>query len=283
MAITNFVPEIWSAKSLAAISRKSVALAVTNNDYEGDIANAGDTVNITAFDDPTVNAYVAHTDITVEDVDDTTLALLIDQQNYVSFEVDDVEKAQSLGGVLAKQTLRGAYRLANTMDVNVLSVMGLGASASAPDHQIAEATISTATDAYDALVDWGVMLDDADVPEWDRFAIITPAFHGLIRKDSRFIASGDEAGAALRRNGVIGEAAGFVLHKSNNLPDGPGAGAGKSIITGSQAATTLAQQIVSMKAFEQEKRFNEAVKGLHVFGRKVLRPEFLVSADVIVA
>lgn len=285
MAVTNFVPTIWSARILAALSRASVANAITNRDYEGEIRRAGDTVKITNFVDPTIGTYTKHTDITIEDVDDATQSLLINQQKYFAFEVDDIEKAQAVNGgaVLAVATQRAAYGLKNVYDQYVLTQMAAGASAASPDHQIAEATISTAAGAYDALVDWSVLLDQADIPEEDRFAVITPALYGKLLKDDRFVAAGDEAGAAVRRNGHVGEAAGFRIYKSNNLPDGAGAGAGKAMIAGVTTATTVAEQIVSVEAGRMEKRFADFVKGLHVYGTKVTRPTGLVVADVIVS
>lgn len=285
MATTNFVPDIWSARILTMLSRKHVAAGICNRDYEGDIKGAGDSVKITSFVDPTIGTYTAHTDITVEDIDDATRALLIDQQKYFAFEMDDVERAQvvNAGGAMSEVTKRAAYGLANTLDAFVLTTLGAGASAAAPDHQIAEATISTPSTAYDALVDWGVLLDQADIPEDDRWAVVTPAFHGKLLKDDRFVKAGDDASATTRANGRVGEAAGFSVHKSNNLPDGPGAGAGKLLLAGYNGACTLAEQIVSVEAARMEKRFADMVKGLHVYGAKVNRPTGIVAADVIVS
>ena len=285
MAVTNFIPDIWSARILTALSRSAVAAGVVNRDYEGDIARGGDSVKITNFTDPTIGTYTKHTDITIEDIDDATQALLIDQQKYFGFELDDVEKAQAVNGgaVMAIATQRAAYGLKNVLDQFIFTTMAAGASAAGPDHQVAEATINTAAGAYDALVAWSVLLDNADIPEEDRFAVITPAFHGLLLKDDRFVKAGDDPSAASRANGRVGQAAGFEIMKSNNLPDGAGAGAGKAMIAGSRMATTLAEQIVSVEAGRMEKRFADFVKGLHVYGAKVTRPSGLVVADVIVA
>lgn len=285
MAVVNFVPDIWSARILTALSRNSVAAGIVNRDYEGDVKSAGDSVKITNFVDPTIGNYTKHTDITVEDIDDATQSLLIDQQKYFAFELDDIERAQSVNGgaVMAEATKRAAYGLKNTLDAFLLTTLAAGASAAAPDHQVAEATISTASDAYVALVNWGVLLDQADIPEEDRFVVVSPAFHGLLLKDDRFVKAGDDIAAATRLNGRVGEAAGFSVHKSNNLPDGPGVGAGKSMIAGYRGACTLAEQIVSVEAARMEKRFADMVKGLHVYGAKVTRPTGLVVADVIVA
>jgi hypothetical protein len=285
MATTNFVPDIWSARILTALSRKAVAGGIVNRDYEGDVKRSGDSVKITSFVDPTIGSYTVHTDITVEDIDDATRSLLIDQQKYFAFELDDVERAQvvNAGAAMAEVTKRAAYGLANTLDAFLLTTLAAGASASAPDNQVAEATISTVTDAYVALVDWGVLLDNADTPEDERFVVVTPAFYGKLLKDDRFVKAGDAQSAATRENGYVGQAAGFNIYKSNNLPAGPGAGAGTSMIAGHRSACTLAEQIVSVEGARMEKRFADMVKGLHVYGAKVTRPTCLVSADVIVS
>lgn len=285
MALSNFIPDLWAANLLVNLEKRSVATAICNRDYEGLIRGAGDSVKLTSLADPTIGSYTVHTDITIEDIDDATQSLLIDQAKYFAFELDDIERAQAVdgAGALAEQTRKAAYLLADTLDTAVLSAIGTGASAAAPDHQVAEATINTAAGAYDALVNWSVLLDGQNVPEFDRYAVVSPAFYGLILKDSRFVGSGDAVGASVRANGRVGQAAGFDLYKSNNLPAGPGAGAGTSMIAGYRGACTLAEQIVSVEAARMEKRFADMVKGLHVYGFKVTRPKALVSADVIVA
>jgi hypothetical protein len=283
MAVTNFVPDIWSARILMNLSRTSVGVGVCNQDYEGD-TTVGDSVKITSITDPTIGTY-SGADITTEAITDATQALLLDQKKYWSLYLDDVERAQAVNGgaILAAAVDRASYGLSNTMDAYVLSVIGAGASASAPDHQVAEATISTTTDAYDNLVTWAGMLDSADVPPESRYAVITPALYAKLLKDSRFVAAGDVQSAETRGNGLVGRAAGLEIFKSNNLPDGPGAGAGKLMLVGSRYATTMAQQIRSTEAFRLEKKFGDGVKGLHVYGCRVTRPTAIVAADVIVS
>lgn len=283
MAVTNFVPDIWSARILTNLSRTSVGAGICNRDYEGD-AGSGDSVKITSITDPTITAYTG-ADMTPEDIDDATRSLLLDQKQSFNFYLDDVERAQSVnGGAIMQEAIdRASYGLANVLDSYVLSAIGSAASASNPDHQVAEATISTATGAYDALVAWSVLLDSADVPSEQRYAVVTPGFYGLILKDSRFVAPGDAAGAITRANGLVGMVAGFEVYKSNNLPDGPGAGAGKLMLAGSRYATTLAEQVRSVEAYRVEKKFADGVKGLHVYGAKVTRPTAVVAADVIVS
>jgi hypothetical protein len=283
MAIANFVPEVWSAELLVALEKALVYAApgVVNRDYEGEIAEYGDTVHITALADPTVGDYTPHTDITIEDVDDTTQALLIDQSKYFAFEVDDVEKrqARSGGAVLTEQARKAAYKLRDVADQFVAGLMGTNVSAG---NILAEATLATPAAAYEKLVDLGVLLDEDDVPTENRFVVITPKFHGLLLKDDRFVAAGDSAGATTRANGMVGEAAGFSVRKSNNAPNGPGAGAGKFILAGSSMATTYAEQIAKTEATRKEKGFADIVKGLHLYGGRVVRPTALAAADVII-
>ena len=66
MAITNFIPEVWSAAILEALRAKLVFPSLCNRDYEGDIREAGDTVHITGYDDVTVRKYVRGQAITVD-------------------------------------------------------------------------------------------------------------------------------------------------------------------------------------------------------------------------
>src|SRR5690606_25295609 len=234
---------------LVALEKSLVYAApgVVNRDYEGEISQFGDTVHVTTLADPTVGTYTPHTDITIEDVDDSGQTLLIDQAKYFAFEVDDVERRQARNGgaVLTEQARKGAYKLRDTADQFVATTMAAGVAGS---NVIGEQTINDPTAAYDLLVDLSVMLDENNVPEEGRWVIVTPAFHGLLRKDDRFIATGDAQAAAVRTNGIIGEAAGFTVRKSNNAPDGPGEGAGKLIIAGYVGATSYAEQINSVEA-----------------------------------
>jgi hypothetical protein len=283
MAISAFKPEVWNANLLVTLEKSHVYAApgVVNRDYEGDIANYGDTVHITSLAEPTIGTYTPHTDITIEDVDDSDTTLLIDQSKYFAFEVDDVEKRQAFNGgrVLTEQARKAAYKLRDVADAYVAGLMAAGIDAG---NLVAEQTLATPSAAYDLLVDLGTILDEDNVPDAGRWAVVTPAFYGLLLKDDRFVGTGDAQAAATRTNGMVGEAAGFSIRKSNNAPDGPGAGAGKLIIAGYNGAVTYAEQINKTEATRKEKGFADIVKGLHLYGSKVIRPTGLAAADVII-
>ncbi|RMB81284.1 coat protein [Streptomyces shenzhenensis] len=285
MAISAFIPEVWAAELLVALEKSHVYAApgVVNRDYEGDISSFGDTVHIVSLAEPTVGTYTKHTDITIEDVDDSDQTLLINQSKYFAFEVDDVEKRQAKSGgkILSEQARKAAYKLRDVADQYVAGLMAAGVDAG---NLIAEAdaTLTTPAAAYDLLVDLGVLLDDSDVPEESRWVAVTPAFYGMLKKDDRFVATGDAQAAMTRVNGIVGEAAGFSIRKTNNAPDGPGAGAGKLIIAGYSGAVTYAEQINKTEATRKEKGFADIVKGLHLYGSKVVRPTGLAAADVVI-
>ena len=283
MAVTNFVPDIWSARILTNLRNTSVASGICNRDYEGD-TTVGDSVKITSITQPTIGDYTG-ADITMEAITDATRSLPLDQKKYFDFMLDSVERAQSVNGgaILAAAIDEASYGLSDTMDAYVLDLIGAGVSTSSPDHLLTQAAIDTAAEAYDLLVRMAALLDEANAPQQNRWAVVSPSFYGLMLKDSRFVAAGDAAGAATRANGIVGQAAGLQIHKSNNLPDGSLStnNTSKLILAGSTYATTLAEQIRDVVPVEPEKRFGQGVKGLHVYGAKVTRSTAIVAADCV--
>ena len=115
-------------------------------------------------------------------------------------------------------------------------------------------------------------LDEANVPEEGRFLVVSPALHGRVRKLDEWVGVGDMASEIARTRGLIGEIAGLPVYKSNNLPAVTDAAAtGGLALAGYRGATTFAEQIVSVEGARMEKRFADMVKGLHVYGAKVVR------------
>jgi N4-gp56 family major capsid protein len=281
MAVTNFVPDIWTAKILVALRKKAVAGGLVNRDYEGEIRRQGDSVKITSISDVTIGTYTPHSDITFEDIDDATRSLLIDQAKYFAFELDDVERAQAVnGGAVMNQAIDNAtYQLRDVLDAFLLTTMNTAIQGTGNDLGTI-AIHTTKQNLYDAFVDLSVTLDEDNVPEEGRWAVVSPSLHGRLLKLDSFIQAGDSASPLARLNGFIGEVAGLSLFKSNNLPAVTDAAAtGGLAIAGHSSATTLAEQIVSTEAVRLEKRFADGVKGLHVYGAKVVRTTALAVAE----
>ncbi|WP_199546225.1 N4-gp56 family major capsid protein [Streptomyces sp. N35] len=289
MAVTTFVPQVWGAAVLTALSESLTygSERCTNRDYDGDVSEYGGSVKITTAGDVTIGDYTAYVPYTPAQASTTTVDLPINQRKFWNFMLDDVDRAQvrNDGDLIGKLSARAAHQLRNTADKYVAAQMAAGV---AVGNQIAEQTIAPTAfvDAYDkVLLPLRQKLSDASVPTEGRFLVVTPAFHNLLLKDSRFIAAGDGTSAEVRQNGYVGRAAGFDIFETTaaNAPDGPGAGAGKLIVAGHPSATTYAEQISKVEAVRMTDRFTDQMRGLHMYGALVIRPTALATADVVVS
>ncbi|WP_329393132.1 P22 phage major capsid protein family protein [Streptomyces albidoflavus] len=280
MAVSSFVPEVWGAAVLTALDEALAygSAGVTNRDYEGEVSEYGGSVTINTAADPAIETYVPYAAMTGGQAATTSQVMNLDQRKAFSFDLDDVERAQSRddGDLVGKLSARAAHKLGATADAYIA---GLMAAAVTPGTEV---TPATPADAYDLLVDLRTELSENDVPTDGRWAVVTPAFYALLLKDSRFTATGDAQAGLTRSNGVVGQAAGFTVLESNQAPAGPGEGAGRLIIAGHALATTYADQVTKTEAVRLPDRFVDRVRGLHVYGAKVVRPEALAARDVIV-
>lgn len=276
MAITRFRPQIWSAMLLSALEKALVygAPEVVNREYEGEVAAAGDTVRITSISDPTISDYTPNsTTITPEELHDAQRSLVIDQAKSFAFQVDDVDARQARGDVMPEAMRRAGYKLRDTMDQYIASLYTGVQSA----NNLGTLTIDSGDDAYNMLVDLGVKLDEANVPTEGRYVIVPSWVHGYLQKNTNFINAEKSAdGGAALRNGVIGEAAGFSIRKSNNCPNPTGDD--YAVLAGVNSAITFAQQINKVEAYRPEASFSDAVKGLSLYGAKLIRPEAIAVA-----
>jgi N4-gp56 family major capsid protein len=278
MAINNFIPQVWSAALLQNLHKTLVygQLGVINRLYEGQIRQQGDTVKITAIGPVSVSDYAKNTDIGgAETLSDAQTVLVVDRQKYFHFFIDDVDDAQAAGDVLEEAMRESGYALRNAADQYLATLMTDGASS---DNYIGSSG-SPKTDlgsegaAYEYLVDLSVTLDETDTPEEGRWAVVPPWFHGELLKDERFVRAGTAQSDDILRNGLVGQAAGFTIFKTTNVPIT--GGTVYKVLAGIGMATTYAEQIVSVEAYRPEKRFGDAMKGLHVYGAKVIRPSQL--------
>ena len=274
MAITTFIPEIWSARLLYALDNAHVATNLVNRNYEGVIANQGDTVHINSIGAVTVKDYTKNTNIADPEVLTTSDQTLdIDQAKYFNFQVDDVDKAQISGEIIDTAMGRSAYALADVSDAFLLKTIANGAASSNKIGAKATLTALTASNVYENIVKMRTLLDKANVPTTGRTIVVPPEVYALLLLDDRFAKSGSDSGQNALLNGMVGRVAGFDVFMSNNCVSGADGGSGSTpyfVITAQvAAATTYAEQIIKTEAYRMEKRFADAVKGLHVYGAKV--------------
>ena len=273
MSINNFIPTVWSARLLMGLDKAHVYGALINRDYEGEIKEKGNTVKINSIGEVTIGDYVKNSDMSApEELNGSPQVLEITQGKYFNFQLDDVDKAQQTPKLMDKAMNRSSYALNDVSDRYIASFYTDAAAANLIGSD-ASPVVPTVSNAYDHLVDLGVKLDEANVPSDGRWVVIPAWFHGLLQKDSRFVAVGTSKSDEVLRNGRIGEAAGFTVHKSNNVPNI--AGTKFKIMAGHSLALSFAEQIVSVEAYRPEKRFADAVKGLHVYGGKTVVPQAL--------
>jgi N4-gp56 family major capsid protein len=275
VAVTNFIPEIWSARLLDSLQKSLVygAPDIINRDYEGEIANVGDTVHIVSVGRPTINDYVPNvTVITPEELTDADQILRIDRSKYFAFKIDDVDARQAKPGVMQKAMQEASYGLRDVADQYIAGLY----TGVAPTNAISTTTITSAN-AYDKLVDLGVKLDESDVPAEGRWVVIPPWYHGMLQKDNRFIDASASGTTATLRNGTVGTAAGFTIRKSNNTPlvntDN------NVVIAGVKGAWSYAEQIDKTEAYRPENSFSDAIKGLHLYGAKLVIPQMIATLE----
>jgi N4-gp56 family major capsid protein len=274
MAVTTFIPELWSARLLYALEKAHVATNLVNRNYEGEISNHGDTVHINTIGAITVKSYTKNTDIADPEVLSTTdQTLVIDQSKYFNFQVDDVDKVQAAGELVDTAMGRAAYALADVSDAYLLGVIAAGAAAGNTIGSAAAPVALTASNVYENIVKLKTKLDKANVPNTGRTIVVPPDVHSLLLLDDRFAKSTATAGQEALINGLVGRIAGFDVYMSNNVKTGTGTDTGKTpyfeITAQITDATTYAEQIIKTEAYRMEKRFADAVKGLHVYGAKV--------------
>ncbi len=272
----QFIPTVWGGRLLVALEKALVygQANVSNRIYEGEIQEVGNTVKIASIGDVTIGNYTKDTDISSPEIlTDSDQSLLIDQSKYFNFYVDSIDRAQQNVNILDEAMRRSAWALREKADTFLAGVMEAAVPTANKIGSVTTPKVPTKDDAYEHLVDLGVLLDESNVPLENRFVIVPAWFHGLLLKDERFVKSGSFRSDAALVNGEVGEAAGFRILKSNNVPNTTATK--YKIIAGHSIATAYVEQIVDLQNYKPEKRFGDAVKGLHVYGARVVRPTAL--------
>jgi len=293
-----WVPEVYSKNVQMFFRKASVAEAITNTDYTGEIAAFGDTVNIIKEPTITVYDYTRGADTTQTKLTDQELVLVVDQAKAFKFKVDDIEKKMSHINWIDVASKSAAYSLKDTFDSNILTYIVANVSASSPD-MILGADDATAddlpdlganesvylgygtgkTDPLDLMSRIARMFDEQNVPEEGRWFLAGPKFYEVLAAASSKLMSVDfNAGQGSIRNGLVssGLLRGFTMYKSNNMPAATYAEG--IVLAGHMSAVATAGSLIQTESFRDQSSFSDVVRGLHVFGRKVLRPEALAMA-----
>ena len=307
----NFAPEIFSQKVLKFFRRASVVEDITNTDYAGEIENFGDTVRIIKEPTVTVSSYTRGSVVNAQDLADDQLTMVVDNANAFAFKIDDIEERHSHVNFEALATSSGAFALKRKYDANVLQAISDGAGIAGADDASLSGGLTTTNSALgtasapinvetnDAGINLMLLmartLDDQSVPEENRWFVAPPVFYEKMFQAGNKIAEVQVTGDATSplRNGLAlpGTLAGFRCYKSTALNStagtdqvtlsGVATDASENIVlAGHMSSTSTASHIAKTEVVRSTESFSDVIRGLHVFGRKVLRPEAVVRGVI---
>lgn len=293
----TFIPEVWSGKLIEKFYDATVLGAIANTDYEGEIKNQGDTVNIRQRPDITISNYQANQDLTIERPGAAIVQLLIDQGKYFNVALDDVMEIQADIDQLSIWAEDAAEQMKIAIDTDVLDFLhNVAAVGNGYDDIPAANKGSTAgrisgdidlggnallanavtvdnggTNAspIEYILRCGQVLDEQNIPETGRWMVIPAWLAARIKNSDLRDASLAGDGTSILRNGRLGMIDRFTLYVSNLLLDTETAGA-FPILFGTNAALTFAAQFTKLETIRSERSFSNLLRGLQVYGRKVV-------------
>ncbi len=270
MALTNFISTVWSETLLSQMDKKYIAVANCNRDFEGDIKGRGDRVKICGVGDINIFDYTKNVDFesTAQELSDSVKTLVIDQAKAFNFQIDDIERAQTNPKLMDAAVRNAAAALANTADQYVFSLCSkAGSSISAA---------ATIDNVIPLILDARTKLLKKNVYDPGEIVIeVSPEVSNLILKSKINISNEDTA----LETGCIGSIAGCKVFVSNNIVID---GNVHKCIARSKRAIAFAEQLSEIDAYRPEKRFADAVKGLHLYGAAVIYPNEMVRLDLTV-
>ena len=272
MAITNFIPTIWSENLLTSLDKQYIAVANCARDYEGEIKNKGSVVKICGVGDIIVGNYTKDTDMSSpQALSDTVMELKIDQAKFFNFQIDDVDKAQCTPKLMEAAMKSAAAAMANEADKYVYGLYDDAARV------VYHSDINDGK-LLDSIIHAREILYENNVTDSSNIVFeVSPAVASIILKENLAITNSVEN----FENGYIGSVAGCKIYVSNNVVtdvDDFGNISFKCFMR-SKRAIAFAEQLSEIDAYRPEKRFADAVKGLHLYGAKVVYPHEFVLVD----
>jgi hypothetical protein len=268
MAVTSFIPAIWNAQLLTDFRQQAVAASLTNREYEGN-ASAGNVVKINTATAISITDYKAALRVTsASAVSTTSQDLLIDQEKSFDFYVDDIDKAQVAGSMDA-YTRSAGEGLAEDADKFILSTALTGAGTA-----LTASTLADGNAAFDLIRSVRKTMQKNKVPGGNRVLVVNAEFEALLlsatSKLTNVDVSGDTQGL---REAALGRLLGFDIYTSENLP----VTAKPQALAFYRPAVAYVSQIEKTEAMRATDKFADRLRGLHVYGAKVVRPTAVVS------
>lgn len=303
MSLNNFIPSVWSTELLVALRKSLVFGNIVNRDYEGMIANMGDTVRINGIGTITVSNYAKDTDISAaQALTDAQTTLTISQAKYFNFAIDDVDQAQQMPKVMQEAMSYAAYSVADQIDQYIAGFYtdapaGSTIGSSGTPTVVTVGTAANAgagTTVFDYLMQLQQYLTQNNVPKSGRWAVVPAWITTMLGQDTRFtgfntpearmtiLTNKLDASGGLSVDAYLGRIGGMDVYESNNAHHVGGTlgatGTQDVVMVGHPMALTYADNVVKTEAYRPPLRFADAVKGLHLYGAKTVRPQALAVA-----
>lgn len=263
----GFVPTLWSTSILRVLEDNLVAMKICSSEMEGEIKKAGDTVRFSGLSDPTINDYAGS--VTYETLKDASVELKIDQQKYFAFKVDDIDKAQTNIDEKGSQATRAAFLMKEKADDFVMNKY-------ADCNLTSSGTITTAN-VLSKFGEIAQLLQQVNVPMNDMFSIITPWLQLKLKL----------AGVQFKINeGINGTGGmawtkelGFDIYVTNQVVNtGTVPTPISQVMSGRYNSIVFANQLLETESIRLETQFANAVRGLQVYGAKMIRPDLMVNS-----
>jgi hypothetical protein len=301
----TFIPALWSGKLNTKFYRTTVFGEIANTSYEGEIKGVGDKITINNIPDITINDYTIGTALSYQVPTPSTVDLVIDKAKYFGVNVSDVLAYQAKPNLMSTFSDDASMQMKIAIDRDVLlstCTQGAAANKGATAGALSAAynlgidntpvTLS-ATNVLPLITALSTVLDEQNVPETDRFLVIPPFMRQWLMQSSlaQAYVTGDSQSPL--RNGKIGRIDRFDIYVSNQLPS---AAAGKAldnvtnqagavkrtaVMAGHKTAITFASQITKVESIQNPNDFGTLMRGLNVYGYKVIKPESLCLALVV--
>jgi len=279
MGLENFNPKIWSAKLFVRLRKALVFGNIVNTEYEGEISQFGDTVHINEIGPITVSDYTKYGALSWQALTSAQKTLIIDQAQSFSFAVDDIDTAQIKPKIMNDAMSEASYAVADKIDQFIASlysqaaVVGSAGTVGTPSTSLAVSS----GNVIETISYASRYLSEANVPEALRWIVISPWVHQKLLLAEVGGVSATAVPKVTTQDaipGFVGEALGFKIYVSNNVSND---GTQYRIMAGIKNAITYAGQISKVKPVEREDYFDQGIKGLYLYGGKVVRPNALIT------
>lgn len=275
MSYETFQPKIWAAKILKNLNDSLVAKQLGNTEYQEPLKNMGRSIVINSVGRPTIKTYDRTTTIdSPERLSGSEQTIDVDQEKYYNFIIPSIDEVQSKPALMGEYTQEAAWALGAEMDDHFFTTINGGVATA---NQLSSVAAGTPADLYEKIVDMSVKLDENNTPEEGRWLVVSPAIEGVLYKDDRFVSFGTDINRRTIKNEAIARIRNLMVYKSNRLPL---SGTDPVMLAGYKGAFAYIDQMRELEAFKPQDDFGDALKELHVYGAKVIRPDNVVSAAV---